>query len=304
MIALITGINGFAGQHLEKLLTQKKIKVFGIEKDYKGNKGYLRCDITDIDEMKKIIIEINPDIIFHLAAISSVKVCEENPALARKINVSGFENILKIIQGETLKTKVLFTSSSHVYKTKGKGLISEDDELNPVSVYGKTKIEAEKLIKKYNVKAIVVRSFNHIGPGQAKGFITSDFAGQIAKIENTKEKKGTITVGNIETVRDYTDVRDIVNAYYILMMKKENGIYNVCMGAGFSGKELLEKMLKLSPAKIKIIKTENMPKNDIESLIGNNSKIKKATGWEPKIPIDESLKDILNYWRKKEKGII
>jgi GDP-4-dehydro-6-deoxy-D-mannose reductase len=295
MKALITGINGFVGGHLERFLKSKNIEVYGLE--HQPTK-YITCDITDKKKLRKVIVDIKPDFIFHLAAISAVEICEKNPDLTYKVNVTGFKNILEIIDEEKIDCKILLASSSNVYGKTDKEILDEDEPVNPVSVYAKTKLECEKLTENFlDVDVVISRSFNHIGPGQQIGFITSDFASQIARIEKTDEKTGDIHVGNLETIRDYTDVRDIVNAYYLLITKgKIREPYNVCSKNGYSGKELLEILMKNTEAHINIIQ-KNVRKNDLKKLIGDNSKLVKDTGWKPIIEIEESLKDILDYWR-------
>ncbi|PLW79469.1 GDP-mannose 4,6 dehydratase [Candidatus Woesearchaeota archaeon] len=297
MRALITGINGFVGQHLENFIHDKGVEVFGIE-NKKTN--YIECDITDKSRLKEVIAEVKPDWIFHLAAISAVGICEKDPELARKVNVEGFRNLLSSIDELGLKCRILFTSTSNVYGRIGKEVLSEDDKTEPVSVYAKTKLAAEKIISDFpKVDVVISRSFNHIGPGQLKGFITSDFASQIADIEKSDDKKGSISVGNLLSIRDYTDVRDIVEAYYQLIKKGEcSKIYNICSGKGFSGKDILDILLGFSNSEIEVV-SRSFRQNDIDKLIGNNDKFFSLTGWKPKISIEKSLKDILDYWRQK-----
>jgi GDP-4-dehydro-6-deoxy-D-mannose reductase len=303
MIALIIGINGFVGQHLEKVFLRNNHKVYGAAYNYEGKRDYIECDIRDYSKLEGIITKIKPDVIIDLAALSTLKACEENPKLARDIMVVGFENILNIIQKNGLSAKVLFTSSSQVYGKAHNRKISEAFDASPISLYGKLKLEAEKISEKYAVNVIITRSFNHIGPGQEKGFITSDFASKIVKIEK-EGMKGEITVKSMKTVRDYTDVRDIAKAYYLLIMKADSGIYNVCRSKGYTGSKLLDIMMKNTKAGIKITeKEEDCAANisNIKCLIGDNSKIRKL-GWQPKIIMEKSLKDILNYWRKEIKS--
>jgi GDP-4-dehydro-6-deoxy-D-mannose reductase len=303
MKAFITGINGFVGKHLSEFLLSKGFEVTGTDLtdgfDGNSNVKYYKLDVLDADKLKQIMNDIKPDVIFHLAAISSVQVCEEKPELARKIVIEGTNNLLSACVKNKINPTIIITSSAHVYGIPEYTPIDELHPLKPVTAYGKSKLEQENtalnFFKRYGLKVIISRSFNHIGPGQATGFVCSDFAKQIAEIE-----KGLIQpeihVGDLSSKRDFTDVRDIVDAYVMLAEKGKPGeIYNIGRGKAYSIQEILEKMISKSSIKIRIEKSK-LKKSAIPIFVADNRKFKNLTGWKPKIGIDKSLTDIINYW--------
>ncbi|NTV23383.1 MAG: NAD-dependent epimerase/dehydratase family protein [Nanoarchaeota archaeon] len=181
--------------------------------------------------------------------------------------------------------------------------IPEDHPLKPVSPYAKSKMLAEQLGKesaKRGFRVLLLRPFNHIGPGQSPDFAVSAFASQIAKIE--KAGKPIIEVGNLESKRDFTDVRDVVRAYVTAFEKGDSGEpYNICSGTAYEMKEILEKLLAMSKKKVEIKKDPaRMRSSDIPILLGDNRKFFRKTGWRPMIPIDDSLHSVLEYWRHRK----
>ena len=317
MKILITGIAGFVGSHLAKRLVQKNNEVFGICLGCEDLKvlspirkkiTIYKCDISDFLKLLKIIKRIKPKQIYHLAGVSSTGRSFAEPLLTFDSNIYGTISLLEAVRQAKTDTKVLIVSSGDIYGiVKKKDIpIKETLPLNPVSPYGASKatcdILAYQYFKSYRLKIIRARAFNHIGPGQALGFAIPDFCSQIAKIE-----KGLfspqIKVGDLSVIRDLTDVRDIVSAYQLLMRKGKAGeAYNVCSSKGYKLKQVLNKLLRLSTKKIKIIQDKTKKrKADIPILVGNNSKIKKKMGWKPKINLDKTLEDTLNYWRKRVK---
>lgn len=305
MRALITGVNGFVGGHLSNLLLNKAFEVFGTDRAADTQvKGitYFKADITDKEAVSSIIKESKPDFIFHLAAISAVQVCRENPKLTKEVNIGGTENIMSACVENNINPRILITSSAHVYGIPKYTPIDESHPVNPVNEYGKSKLEQEnislKFFKEHKLNAIISRSFNHIGPNQATGFVCSDFAKQIAEIEKGLIKT-EIHVGNLSSRRDFTDVRDMVKAYFLLVEKgKPGGIYNIGSGIDYSIKEILDKLITKSKSKINIIDDKSLlRKSDIPLLVANNKKFVALTGWKPETSIGQSLNDVLNYWR-------
>ncbi len=296
MRALITGVEGFVGSHLAKELKSKGYEVAGtyLNECTLNIKKY-HVDILEPREIEKCLVDYKPHLIFHLAAISNVKLSMEKPELTFRVNVEGTKNIL-----ERTKAKVLLIGSATEYGIPKKLPITEDHPLNPGTPYAKSKVECEKLAKKYP-GVFVVRSFNHIGPGQTEDFVASAFAKQIVEIENGE--KDTIKVGNLEAKRDFTDVRDIVRAYVLAMERgRPHTPYNICSGTAISIKELLDRLLSLSTAEVKIEKDpQRMRPSDIPILLGDNTRFCSATGWKPEIPLGSTLNDIMKYWRAKYK---
>jgi GDP-4-dehydro-6-deoxy-D-mannose reductase len=315
MKVLITGIAGFVGSHLAELLLKKGDEVFGIclaceslenIQEIKKDLHISNCDITDFDHFSRIIRRISPDETYHLAALSSVGKSFDQPKDTIEVNVSGTLNLLEILKNLRKEVRVLIVGSSDMYGiVKPKEVpITEEKPLLPVSPYGSSKaicdLLAYQYFKSYGVQAIRVRAFNHAGPRHGIGFVVPDFASQIAKIE-AGILPPVMKVGNLSSKRDISDVRDIVRGYYLLMKKGKAGeAYNICSGKAYSIQNVLKVLLSLSKKKIKIKADEkrNRPA-EIPILVGSNSKIRKTTGWQPKIPIEKTLEDTLNFWRRK-----
>ena len=318
MKILITGVNGFIGQNLAVFLLGLKpaIKVYGldIQKSFGFDKRiiFLKCDLLDIGNVRKFLKKIKPDIIFHLAAQVSVPKSWINPQETFGINVIGTLNLLETIKDCCSKTTILIPGSSEEYKPRigiknQKLKVNEDALLLPQSPYGLSKMCQENLgyqyWKEYGLKTILARNFNVTGPGQPEMAVCSHFAKEIVEIEMGR-KEAIIEVGNLNVVRDFVDVRDIVRAYYLAVKKCEVGqIYNIATGNGRKIDEILKKLLILSEKKIKILKNHNaFRKFENQILIGDPIKFSKATGWKPRINFfEQTIPDILNYWREKLK---
>ncbi len=306
--ALVTGINGFAGTHLNNLLQQKDYEVFGTVKpsgDTPADSHLFSVDIQDFEGVKRVIEEVAPDHIYHLAALTSPAESFKNPSDTITTNISGQLNILEAVkQLQLLETKVLVVSSAEVYgKTEEHDLpMNEHTPLRPLSPYAVSKIAQDFLGYQYshsqNVKSIIVRPFNNIGPNQGPIFVVPSFARQIAEIEKGK-KEPVMKVGNLEAKRDFTDVRDVVRAYELLMQKGESGeVYNIGSGKSYRIQEILDIFLSFSEAKIIIEKDPALMRpGDIPELRCDYKKLYDTTGWKPEISLETTLKDTLDYWR-------
>jgi len=299
MKALITGIDGFVGPYLKKHLLDNGFEVCGTDISSGEDVDY-EVDLLDRGAVEDLIIKIKPDFIFHLAAQSSVKLSWENPELTMKVNVEGTKNILDAVKVNVPDSRILIISSADVYGVPAKLPLREDFDLKPVSPYGKSKLEQEKVALSYGLNVVVSRSFTHTGPGQKPIFVCSEFAKKIAEIENGG--RAVINVGDITVKRDFTDVRDIVRAYLLALQKcKFNEVYNVCSGKSYQIKQILDILLGFTDKNIEIKSdASKMRKSDIKELVGDNSKFSKITGWKPEIQLEETLKDVLDYWRSAE----
>ncbi|KRE51060.1 GDP-mannose 4,6-dehydratase [Paenibacillus sp. Soil724D2] len=315
MRALITGVTGFVGKHLSAYLINQGYKVWGITRKSSPTSVYINgINLVSVDldkeaEMTDLIDLIKPDYIFHLAGWSSVRLSWANAHSTFESNVLNTICLLEAIRKSTVSklVKVLTVGSSEEYGQVDttEMPINENSNLKPISPYGISKATVSMLAKQYfdayNLQIIHVRPFNHIGPGQGEGFVTSDFAKQIVQIENGQISPN-ISVGNLESERDFTDVRDIVASYELLLRIGEIGkIYNVCSGRPVPIKVILKKFIELSSCKeIKTIEDPNkMRLSDFPCYIGDPTKIKTRTNWTNSIRLDQSLLDILNYWRKE-----
>lgn len=312
---LVTGISGFAGNYLaRKLLDQGHQRIYGTyfsEKsldtlsDISSKLELFQLDLMEDEKVLSVIKTVNPDEVYHLAAISAPIQSFDNPKLVMTNNVISQLNLLEAIKKTNIFPKIIIVSSAEVYgNVKPKDLpINEDTPLRPTNPYAVSKITQDfmglQYFIAYNMNIIRVRPFNHIGPGQTDKFSTSAFAKKIAEVEKGK-REPVLTVGNLEAKRDFTDVRDMVWAYILLMEKGVSGdVYNIGSGKGYQMKEVLGMMLSFSSATIKVESDPNLLRpSDNPELVCDNTKIRNLTGWEPKIPLKETLKDILEYWRK------
>ena len=309
MKAFITGLTGFVGKHLARLLHENKIEVFGTsypEIPSCGEKNIFYIDIRKEKKLADLIKNIQPDMVFHLAAISNVKISWQQRKQTMETNVLGTFNLLEAVRKYSPLSRILLVGSSDIYGNYAKKgeLLKEEFESNPINPYAVSKICQEKLGSFYagveNIWIVMTRSFNHTGPGQSPSFVCSDWAKQIAEIEKGK-KKSILKVGNLDCERDFTDVRDIVRAYLLLLSKGKKGeVYNVCSGRTYSLHKILEILLSYSKVRIEVkVDSQKLRKTDFPFLVGDNSKLISHTGWSVKIPIEKTLLDLLNYWREK-----
>lgn len=308
MRCLITGINGFAASFLAKELLKKKFSVAGTYRKETGEKSaeikLYGADLLEAEKISYAMENFIPDYIFHLAAISSTHASVKKPELTYKTNVQGTENVLRGAVKTSPSSRVLVVGTSGEYGSPKSIPIKETHPLNPETPYAKSKLEAERLalayFKKYGLKTVCTRSFNHIGPGQSEAFVCSTFAKQVAEIEKGL-REPVIYVGNLEVKRDFTDVRDTVRAYMLALEKGSPGeVYNICSGKAHSIKEVLQIILDFSDKEIEIkVDKQRLRKADIPTMVGDNSKLKKDTKWKPRFSIEQSLKDMLDYWRSR-----
>lgn len=312
---LITGISGFVGGFLaDHLLQQGGVEISGTylsspsinaSDEVKKHITFIQADLTDPKQVNDAVGDIKPDIVYHLAAISSPHESFKNPAQTIGNNISAQVHLLEAVRKHELTdAKILIVSSSEVY-----GIISPEDipvnenaPLRPASPYGVSKIAQDFLglqyFNTYHLPIFRVRPFNHIGPGQSPNFVVSSFAKQIVEIEKRK-RDPVFRVGNLEAKRDFTDVRDMVRAYSIILDKGEEGeVYNVGSGTSIKIDDILQKLISLSGASITIeVDSALLRPSDLPEVACDNTKI-ISLGWNPQIAIEKSLSDTLEYWRK------
>jgi GDP-4-dehydro-6-deoxy-D-mannose reductase len=304
MRALVTGSEGFVGPYLVKELLGKGHSVIATYKEKPGNiynARYVQMDILDEKQVMSVFEKEDPHMVFHLAGISDVKFSIDNPEITLKVNVEGTKNIITAAEEMERSPSVLLIGSAEEYGVPQYVPVDEEHPLDPLTPYATSKVLAEKLGResaKRGFRVIISRSFNHIGPGQTENFVTAAFAKQIAQIEKSGKKE--LFVGNLESKRDFTDVRDIVRGYVLALEKCETGeAYNLCSGKAYVISEILDKLLALSKVKIEVKQDpKRMRKSDVPEFVGDYRKFFKKTGWKPLIDIETSLADILNYWRK------
>ena len=317
MKILITGIAGFVGSHfVEFFINKKNVEIFGIERKGASTKNishlmskihsYRQCDIKDFKALKKVIREISPDHIIHLAAQASPSMSWKIPVDTVRTNIEGEVNLLEAVRNLNIKPRIIIAGSCDEYGLvkRSEIPIKEKQPLRPLNTYAVSKVAQDFLgyqyYKSYGMDIVMTRPFHHTGPGRPEHFVCSSFAKQIALIEKGKQKP-VISVGNLNAKRDFTDVRDMVKAYWLIMRKGISGdVYNICSGKGHSIKGILHTLLAFSKTDIKIkVDQSKMRPNDIPIFIGDCSKLRRLTGWKPTIPMEQTLKDLLNYWREQ-----
>jgi len=302
--ALITGIEGFVAPYLDSFLKKQDIETTGTYfQGEKPSENTHFLDVTQKKEVFEVIKQIKPDLIFHLAGFSSVSQSFKMPELCKEINVKGSKNILDAVIGIGLNPRILMVGSAEVYGVPIKLPIKENHQIKPLSPYGESRMEqeliCENIARKNNLDLIFTRSFNHTGPRQGETFVIPNFAKQIVLIEKNKQDK--IMVGNLSAIRDFSDVRDVVSAYYLLIQKgKPLEKYNVCSTKGRSIKSILSQLIEFTGEEIIIEKDiDRMRPSEIPELVGDNSKCESEIGWKPKIPFSKTLKDIIEFWRSE-----
>ena len=317
MRALITGITGLAGSHLADYLLaeQPEVEIFGIRRwrsrmeniEHLDGKIQLReCDLRDAAAVQGVLTEIRPNYIFHLAAQSFVPASWRAPSETLTTNLLGQTNIFEAVRVLELDPVIQIAGSSEEY-----GLvlpdevpIKETNPLRPLSPYAVSKVAQDLLayqyFRSYGLKTIRTRGFNHTGPRRGEVFVTSNFAKQIASIEAGLSEP-VIRVGNLEAQRDFTDVRDMVRAYWLAVTKATPGeVYNLASGRAVTIRELLDQLLALSDTEVEVqVDPDRLRPSDVEILLGDYSKFRSDTGWEPTIPLAQTLKDTLDYWRQR-----
>lgn len=311
---LITGGTGFVGTHLvEELINQgaeaKDIHVTTLKKEphlYENGvlpeTNYHAADLTKPDAVLELFQKLQPNLIYNLASFSAPGLSLEKKSLTLSVNTNIQLNVLEAMRLHTPKARLLSIGSGTEYAPSQEPL-TETDPIGPRNPYAVSKVTQDMLASSYyashKLDIIRVRPFNHIGEYQARGFVVTDFVYQITQ-EIEKGLKNEIHVGNLDVKRDFSDVKDMVKAYVLLMDKAPSGeIYNIGSGQAISIRDLLEKLKSLSTVDFKIIIDEDKQRSgDVDISVADISKIKKL-GWEPTIPLDTTLKRIVKWWREK-----
>ncbi len=313
--ALITGITGFAGSHLAEFILAEHpdVEVYGTYRwrsrtenieAFEDRVKLVETELRDATSVHQTLEKVRPDLIFHLAAQSFVPSSWSGPAETFNTNVTGQIHLFEAIRSLRLDPAIQIACSSEEY-----GLvhpdevpITEDNPLRPLSPYGVSKVAQDYMgyqyHRSYGLRVVRTRAFNHTGPRRGEVFVASDFAKQIALIEQG-HREPVIRVGNLEAVRDFTDVRDMVRAYWLAALEGEPGeVYNIARGEGVTIRELLDRLLGLSTVTVEVVQEPSrMRPSDVEILIGDSSRFRAQTGWEPRIDLQTTLADLLNWWR-------
>lgn len=311
---LVTGATGFVGGHLLELLLAEhpELELFGLVR--RGAERVtlpapvvkIEAEIEHAASVDAAFDVVQPDRIVHLAAQSSVQQSWLDPEGTLRTNLHGTLNLLESLRRRRLAPRVLVIGSADEYGAAepGSGALDEDRPLRPNSPYAVSKVAqgflALQYALSYGLPVLRTRTFPHTGPGRGEMFAESSFAKQLAEIEAGR-RAPLIEVGNLDAVRDFSDVRDVVRAYWLLLEKGEPGaVYNVCSGRGVSIREVLERLLGLgrSPVEVRVDPARLRP-SDIPALVGDPRRLRAATGWQPCYALERTLLDLLDDWRRR-----
>jgi GDP-4-dehydro-6-deoxy-D-mannose reductase len=302
---LITGITGFAGSHLAEhaVACGDEVHGFALEKppyrnlaSVAGEVRMHRGDLTDADAVRAAVEAARPDVVVHLAGQAVPALASQDPTAAVRVNVLGTAAVVEALRASD--AALVFASTAEVYGAP-QDPAREDAPIRPPNVYAATMVASEALARELGGRSVILRPVGQIGPRQHPALAASAFARQIALIEAGREAP-VIQVGNLDARRDLTDVRDTVRAYIHLVEKGRPGIaYNVCSGRAHRIGDLLERLIQKSrvPVEVRVDPSRYRP-NDVPLVLGNPERIERDVGWRPTISIDQTLTDLLEYWRK------
>jgi len=303
MKILVTGACGFVGRHLIHELTTHGHQVIGLDMGstpaWLTSASFISANITDAETVEKVVAEVRPDACIHLAAWAFVPSGSVDPAKILNINLVGTTYILEAFRKISSAARILFISTSHVYGMRARATpIQEDDLLGPDTFYAISKAAADQICllyaKQYGMNIMVARPHNHIGPGQSPQFAIASFARQVAAIRDGAP--AVMKVGNLDNRRDFTDVRDIVRAYRLLAEKGIIGkAYNIASGLEVRVGDVLTRLCELAGVNPDISRDPAFYRPLDENPTLDTRRIRQDTGWKSVIPLDQTLKDILNH---------
>jgi len=297
---MVTGLDGFVGRHVKQAVESLRDGRFQLV-EARG-----AIELREPATLQQAIEETRPDYVLHLAAQSFVPASVKDPRATYEVNFFGTLNLLQTLKAGGFRGRMLYVGSAEEY-----GAVRDEDlpvvescPLRPRTPYGVSKAAAELLCYQWTqdqgFEIVMSRPFNHLGPGQAEHFVVPDFAKQVTEIKLGR-REPVLKVGAIDVTRDFTDVRDVVQAYLALMERGESGeAYNVCSGREYSIREILEELIRLAEVECRII-VDNARLRAVERKRNRGSfeKLAKCTGWNPRITLTESLRDVLAYWELK-----
>lgn len=294
MKALITGAGGFVGPYLTAHLDAAGDEVVGTDAE---------VDITDAEGVRKAFLDVRPEVVYHLAAASHVGTSWSAPVDVLRVNTEGSLNVF-LAAIEAGVERVLLIGSAEQYGRLTPDLlpVGEDTPLHPVSPYGASKAAAEMMASHAfhgrGLPVVSVRAFNHLGPGQSDALVASAIAKQVAQAE--RDGGGVVRTGNLAARRDFTDVRDVVRAYRLLVERGEPGeAYNVCSGRDVAIQDIADHLVAQATADVVFeLDPDRLRPADVPVVRGDNAKLRGATGWSPEIPLERTLDDILDWWRE------
>jgi GDP-4-dehydro-6-deoxy-D-mannose reductase len=317
MRVLITGATGFAGRHLASLCSAKgNTEITGIGRRAAAAagipaelSGYHAIDLSEPGQIGQLVGSTSPELIFHLAGEASVATSWGDPANVITYNIRSTLNLLEAVRTLAADARVLVACSGEEYGAPELLPVTEEHPLRPKNPYAVSKasidIAAGFYADAYGLQIIRTRAFNHAGPGQLDNYVVSNLARQIAEGEAATDGDGFVEVvtGNPEIRRDFTDVRDVVRAYWASLEQAEPGAYNVCSGHSVAITEILEGLARHTQREVRTRADPKIfRKNEVMDIRGSHDKLTKATGWEPEIPLDQTLQEMLDWWRLRTRA--
>ncbi|MEP0813592.1 MAG: GDP-mannose 4,6-dehydratase [bacterium] len=315
MKVLITGVSGFAGSHLAEYVLSLGHEVTGTIRTRSPLENLTAvqdriklatCELTDPHSVRRLFADYSPDCVFHLAAQSFVQASWNHPEQTMMNNIVSQLNLLEAIRERGFNPMFLVAGSSEEYgKVRLNDFpITEAIPLKPLSPYGVSKVAQDLLgyqyHQSYGLNIIRTRAFNHTGPRRGEVFVTSNFAKQIVEIERG-EREAVIKVGNLDAERDFTDVRDVVRAYFAILQDGRPGdVYNIASGKARTIASVLDMLISISKVKVKIeVDKSRLRPSDLPKLEGSYEKVKSAVGWQPTISFEQTMADLLDWWRAR-----
>ncbi len=288
--ALVTGVYGFVGRHLAARLRESGTTVVGIDL-----LGTDRVDLLDAPRVAQVVREHRPDRVFHLGGL-----LRGDPRAVYDANVDGTLHILEAVAIHAPRAHVVVVSSSAVYGTRDEGALDEDRALRPSSHYGASKVAQEAVALRYHtasdMRVMVARPFNVVGPGQPVGLAAGAFASQIAAAERVGG--GDLHVGDLSATRDFVDVRDVARALCIIAEAgRGGGVYNVCTGEGTSMEDCVDAFVRKSRVPVRMVRAAGAPKNGHDRQVGCPRRVCADTGWRPEVDLHSSIEDLLEFYR-------
>ena len=292
---LVTGSRGFVGGHLVPRLEERGFRPLETDRE--------DLDVTDALAVAAIVASERPDAVVHLAAVSSVAAARSDPREAFRVNFAGARNLLAAVSRHAPRARVLLVGSGEAYGPLAAEAAPFDEAaaLRPVSVYGRSKAAADLLGAAWSgrgLDVVRVRAFNHTGPGQSDDFVLASFARQLCEIEK-QQQLPVIQTGNLESIRDFLDVGDVVAAYVALLDRRvPQGAYNVASGTGLRIGTLLERLMQIVGVRAEL-RVEAARLRPSDRSIGDASRLRRATGWAPRIALERTLASLADDWRRR-----
>jgi GDP-4-dehydro-6-deoxy-D-mannose reductase len=305
--ALITGASGFAGGWLCRACLEEGDEVLGISRSGTAPEGARAAavDLRDGDAVAACVRGFAPEVVYHVAALSSVGRSWAEPGRTLESNVGGAVSLLEAVRDHAPGARVVWVSSSEVYGTVSEMPIAETVQCGPESPYAVSKLAAEQLAEVYarahDLRVVVARPFSHSGPGQRPIFLLSNIAWQAVQARRAGDGALRVVTGNGEVRRDVTDVRDVVRAYRLLAASSVTGVVNVCTGVTRSTAEQVAELARLAPdiAIEHVVDPKLVRSTEVMELRGDSTSLRRQTGWRPEIPYEQTLADTIDYWERE-----